>query len=651
MRRIIAIATCLVMVAMALPQQVLAKRVALVIGNSAYEHVAKLPNPVNDAAAISSVLKKLGFEVITGLDVKRQEMEARAHAFARESEGADVALFFYAGHGLQVNGDNYLAPIDAKLDSEADLDFQTVQLNKILRNMERKQRTNLVFLDACRDNPLARNLARSMGTRSTAIGRGLARIESGIGTLIAFATQPGNVALDGTGNNSPFTRALLKHIETPNLDVAQLMRRVRVDVIESTAHRQVPWSNSSLTGDFFFASNDGGKAPPPPPSIANAAQQAWSSVSNSSSAAVLRTFIGQFPDTVYADFARARLKELEDTAKARAGSETAKTGGTPPPPTAGKAEKKDRETKVAVGTFAKKPPDPPKPTSRTFSPGETFKDCDTCPSMVVVPSGSFMMGSKTFTKKRGDRDERPRHKVTIARPFAVGRFEVTHGEFMTFARETSHDRGYSCSTWENGVTQDRAGRSFENPGFATRDDYPVVCVTWGHAQAYLTWLSHKTGKTYRLLSEAEWEYSARAGTTTEYFFGNDLRQICKYANSADASQRESWRHRSCNDGSGSSVTPVGKYLPNAFGLHDVHGNVWEFVSDCFSADYKGAPTDGSPRTESSYGCNNGIHMARSGSWANPVTALRSAYRRMIGNDAVYNRGFRVARDLGPDEVR
>lgn len=230
-----------------------ARRVALVIGNSAYEHASPLANPKNDANALAAALERLDFEVVKGVDLKRSAFERTVRDFARAIRGADTALLFYAGHGLQVGGRNYLAPVDARLSDEADLDFETLPLTTILKQMEREVKTNLVFLDACRDNPLARNLARSMGTRSASVGRGLARVDSGIGTLIAFATEPGNVALDGKGNNSPFTQALLKHIETPGLDIAQMMRRVRSDVMRSTAQRQVPWNNSSLTGDFYFA--------------------------------------------------------------------------------------------------------------------------------------------------------------------------------------------------------------------------------------------------------------------------------------------------------------------------------------------------------------------------------------------------------------
>ncbi|MGE3626462.1 MAG: caspase domain-containing protein, partial [Hyphomicrobiales bacterium] len=298
-----------------------ATKVALIIGNSSYTHANELKNPRNDASDLAKALDRLGFKVVPGFDLDKAGMEAKIREFSNELTGAQVALFFYAGHGLQVNGQNYLAPIDAKLSSDSDLDFETVPLNLVLRQMERDTRTNLVFLDACRDNPLARNLARSMGTRSTAVGSGLARIETGVGTMIAFATQPGNVALDGTGRNSPFTAALLNNITLPGVDISQMMIGVRRQVIEVTSGKQVPWEHSSLTGQFFFGgppkgevarveptkpdSEGGGGASRP-----NEAAQAWATVQETRSRAVLQTFIDSFPGTVYAEFAKARLKEL-----------------------------------------------------------------------------------------------------------------------------------------------------------------------------------------------------------------------------------------------------------------------------------------------------------------------------------------------------
>ncbi|WP_420333141.1 caspase family protein [Roseibium sp.] len=230
-----------------------AKRVALVVGIGAYEVVGELKNPPNDAIGVARAFEQLGFEVHRGIDLDRSEFEDLIRTFSRAAKGADAAVFYYAGHGIQVGNENFLLPADAEIKDEDDLDFETIRLNSILSRMEREVKTNIVLLDACRNNPVTRNLARSMGTRSSLVSKGLARVETGIGTLISFSTQPGNVALDGEEeDNSPFTASLLKHLATPDLDVAIMMRRVRGDVMSKTNQSQVPWTNSSLTGSFVF---------------------------------------------------------------------------------------------------------------------------------------------------------------------------------------------------------------------------------------------------------------------------------------------------------------------------------------------------------------------------------------------------------------
>src|SRR5215475_15154994 len=193
------------------------QRVALVIGNSAYQHTAKLDNPKNDATDLAAVLKQLGFQVIDGYDLDKVAFERKLQDFSAALGAAEVGLFFYAGHGLQVAGKNYLLPVDAKAETADAVDYEMVGLDLVQRTMERATTTNIIFLDACRNNPLARNLARAMGTRSAAIGRGLAAVESGVGTLISFSTQPGNVALDGAGRNSPFAGALVKRMRHPTM--------------------------------------------------------------------------------------------------------------------------------------------------------------------------------------------------------------------------------------------------------------------------------------------------------------------------------------------------------------------------------------------------------------------------------------------------
>jgi hypothetical protein len=249
-RLLAAIVACLLLVLPAAAE----KRVALVVGNSAYVHANALPNPVNDAGDMAKALSGVGFDVILGLDLSKSAFDGKVRDFARALEKADVGLFFYAGHGLQTAGKNHLVPVDAKLQVVRDLDFEAISLDFVLKQMEldRDGKINIVFLDACRDNPLARNLARSLGTRSAAIGQGLAQVEAGVGTFIAFSTQPGSVALDGEGRNSPFTAALVKDLRLPDRNLTAVMIEVRKDVLAVTGGRQVPWDQSALTGDFYF---------------------------------------------------------------------------------------------------------------------------------------------------------------------------------------------------------------------------------------------------------------------------------------------------------------------------------------------------------------------------------------------------------------
>ena len=288
------------------------KRVALVVGNSAYQHTSVLTNPRHDATDVAAVLKGLGFHVVEGLDLGKTEMDRTVRDFAEALSGAQVGLFFYAGHGLQVSGDNYLVPIDAKLTTAAALDFEMVRLALIQRVMEQATETNIVFLDACRDNPLARNLARAMGTRSGAIGRGLAVVESGVGTLISFSTQPGNVALDGTGRNSPFASALVQHLTTSREDLSTILIGVRNMVMAETSNRQVPWEHSALRARFYLHEAALGGAITTAPLQLGEAAQAWSATKDTTSVAVLRAYVAKYDGTVFGELARARLKELEE---------------------------------------------------------------------------------------------------------------------------------------------------------------------------------------------------------------------------------------------------------------------------------------------------------------------------------------------------
>lgn len=282
-----------------------ASRVALVIGNGSYEHTSSLKNPPNDARAITTMLLGLGFHVIEGFDLNKAQLEGKVREFSRKLAGSEVGLLYYAGHGLQVDGVNYIVPVDANVDAEDDLDFELMPLRQLVKRMERKSKVNLVFLDACRNNPITRSLASNMGTRSTAVGRGLARVNAGVGTLVSFATQPGNVALDGKGQNSPFTEAIIKHLPTPDLDVVLMMRRVRRDVLAATDGKQVPWTNSSLTDGFSFtagAPRDGGvEETDTPSSKFQEVSTAYRSVQDVGTCKAYEAFEKAYPGSMFAE--------------------------------------------------------------------------------------------------------------------------------------------------------------------------------------------------------------------------------------------------------------------------------------------------------------------------------------------------------------
>jgi uncharacterized caspase-like protein len=301
------------------------RRVALVIGNSAYQFAPHLPNPTNDAEAMAATLQKLGFEVTKGVDLDRTETEMIIREFSKTLPGADVALLFYAGHGIQYQGTNYLIPVDAQLNDETDLSFEATQLNVVIGMMEREPRVSLVFLDACRDNPFAQQLARSMGsTRSTSIGRGLAIVDAPAGSFVAYATDPDQVALDGDGSHSPFTAALLAHMDTPGLSISDMMIEVRNDVLSATQNKQRPHEDNTLTSKFYFAPTvevadaTTGPAPSSGTTVAPPAAQSvdkevvfWQSIQNSNSPAQFQAYLDQYPNGTFAALARARIDELK----------------------------------------------------------------------------------------------------------------------------------------------------------------------------------------------------------------------------------------------------------------------------------------------------------------------------------------------------
>jgi uncharacterized caspase-like protein len=218
------------------------KRVAFVVGNSAYKNVPQLPNPVVDAKSMAKVLRNVGFDVVEGANLSRDKMTEKLLEFGKKAEGADVAVFYYAGHGIAVNGTNYLLPVDADLKSEMDVKLgAAINVDVTLEQTMADAKVKLVFLDACRDNPFAAKIRSAKATRSVSVDSGLAEMKSGEGTLIAFATGPGQTALDGeAGTNSPFTRALVANIAQPGVEIQQAMTKVRAQVNDETNKNQLP---------------------------------------------------------------------------------------------------------------------------------------------------------------------------------------------------------------------------------------------------------------------------------------------------------------------------------------------------------------------------------------------------------------------------
>lgn len=310
-----------------------AKRVALVLGNGDYRHTVKLPNTRNDANVIANMLRAEGFQVISGTDLNRQSMGDKLADFAAAATDAEVALFFYAGHAIQVNGRNLMIPIDADIKSEIHAKTQTVDLDDVLSLSMNSAKAKIVLLDACRDNPFEEAIRRSLGpTRSLSVPKGLAEMKPAEGALIAFATSPGQTALDGKGGaNSPFTTALVRHLPTPGAEINTSLTKVRAQVYEDTGRQQLPWTNTSMTGLIYLSnkSSPGGEvtaslSPSAPvterPSASVAAapssgdregeRMIWRSAEELKTESGYQLYIDRYPAGEFADMARLKLAAL-----------------------------------------------------------------------------------------------------------------------------------------------------------------------------------------------------------------------------------------------------------------------------------------------------------------------------------------------------
>ena len=667
-----------------------AQRVALVIGNSNYANAPVLANPRNDASDIGAALERLGFDVTRLENVDRNSLWHGLQDFKRAASVSKVAAVFYAGHGIEVDQRNFLVPVDARLASDQDVEFETVPLDLVMRALDGASELRLVILDACRDNPFAAKMQRSGATRS--IGRGLARLEPSEQTLVAYSAEAGTVASDGDGRNSPYTAALLRHIEEPGMELDLMFRHVRDSVLSSTGGSQRPFTYGSLSSQGTYLTGQpavestvvsgqsgisGGV--PTEPKIGSFELTFWESIINSKDPADLQAYITKFPSGMFTDLARNKIQRLNSATEKQIAPNKTQVAAITPVSIESSLELSRLErrkiqnglvvagfdpgatdglfgqrTRVAIGRWqlssgADKTGYLDANSAKILialaaefvparSPGDVFRDCKSCPQMVVVPAGDYRMGSLSNEEGRRD-DESPRHRVTISKPFAVGKYEVTRGEFKDFVSDTGHLSGRGCNYWTGEEWKKSDAYSWRNPGFAQGEDAPVVCVDWNDAKAYVKWLSGKTGHQYQLLSESEWEYVARAGTTGPFHFGRSI-------TTDQANYDGEFVYGSGQEGVYREKTvSVGSFPSNGYGLHDVHGNVWEWVEDCWHASYVDAPKDGrawTTRGDCTY------HVLRGGSWIDLPGSLRAANRSGNETGFRYNfNGFRVARALTP----
>ena len=630
-----------------------AERVALVIGNHEYRHVRDLVNPKKDAADIGAALARLGFAVTPLENAGYQDLRQGLQKFEEAAARSKIAVVFYAGHGIEVDKHNYLVPVEARLATDRAVKYEAIPLDVVMAAVEGASTLGLVILDACRDNPFLAMMQSTGLTRS--VDRGLARVEprgTETSMMVAYSAKEGTTAADGApGRNSPYAEALLKHLETPGLHVGDLFIAVRQEMLAKPGSQR-PVEYGSLVEKVYLASaplpkvtgtTAGGTPDKTPPPAGDAAKAAYKEAKEVGNVAAMLAVVKRFPGTFEADLAQAWIDKHEQEPLVVAGGDDADEAPpvvTPPPPSPEAVEQGlglSRESKrlvqmgLAAAGYAAGPADgrfggrtraalrrwqgskrkevtgyltkaqgevlaalgreeaqrlraerkrkereAEERRKRAQEPGDKFRDCPGCPEMVVVPSGG-----------------------PSGRSFAVGVYEVTFAE------------------WDACVSSGGCGRYRPSDKGWGRGKRPVINVSWNDAQQYVRWLSGRTGEVYRLPSEAEWEYVARAGTRTTYWWGNDI-----------------GRNRANCDGCGSrwddkQTAPVGSFSPNPFGLYDVHGNVWEWVEDC----WKG---------------NCSRRVLRGGSWKFIPRNLRSAYRDGLTTGLRNNIiGFRVARTLTP----
>jgi formylglycine-generating enzyme required for sulfatase activity len=516
-------------------------RVALVIGNASYPDASTpLSNTIRDARTLADEFRRSEFDVDLKENATKEAMRLAIDAFMGKIRRGMTALFYFNGFGIQVGRQTYLVPVNAQMWTEADVRRDGVSIDAVLAEMHRRgARVKIVILDASRRNPFERRFRTSAA--------GLAAIDAPEGTLAMYAAAPGKVINDGPGPTSLFVSELTKELRVPSLTAEEVFNRARIGVSRASNNEQVPWVASSLVDEFYFGqARPSVTSTPPPP------------------------------------------------AREPTPAPTPTTTPTPPPPT---------PAPTPTTTPAPAPAPAPVETAQPVStnPGNTFRDCADCVELVVVPAGSFPMGSP-------NEFEGPVHPVKIEKPFAIGRYEVTFDE------------------WDRCVEAAGCKHRPDDRGWG-RGNRPVVNISWLDAKEFVGWMSQKTGQTYRLPTEAEWEYAARGGANTPYWWGRDIG--ARHAHC-----------RECKVGNASQTVEVGSFKPNGFGLYDTAGNAAEWVEDCWNDNYKGAPSNG--KAWETGQCR--LRVLRGGAYDSQARYLRSQSRFRYDSDVRFSaNGFRVLR--------
>ena len=576
------------------------KRIALVIGNDTYTHVRPLQKAGNDATAMARELKAAGFEVLLHRDLNYRGMVKAVETLANTITGGDQVVFFFAGHGVQLKTGNYLLPVDIEASSESEIEKTAYGLADLTDKLsEAKASFALVMVDACRDNPIKSN-GRSVGG-----SRGLSPVDPPKGQVVVFSASKGQQALDRLNDtdkdpNGVFTREFIKRMKKPGVRVEDMVREVQ-DSVEALArtvsHDQRPAMYSEARGNFYFFGPTTVRLQSPANSSATDPEyETWTAAGEANTVAAYQAYLDAFPKGKFAVAARIKLAALATPAVTRPPPGAASNV---PPATAATIDdvKATTQTTPPSNRVDKVSPTPPpvvtKPVIVVTQAQVGPKDCSECPEMVEIPAGSFDMGETGSTRR------------VVLRAFALSKTEVTQRQWKAVMGANPSD--------------------FSTCG----DQCPVENINWDDAQAFVRKLSLKTGQNYRLPSEAEWEYACRA---------NDRKEHC----GSDYVDAVAWYGAMTTPAGNSARTTnrVGLKQPNAWGLYDMSGNVWEWTQDCWNDNYQGAPADG---TAWSTG-NCGQHVLRGGSWQYSPQLTRSAARIHYASSLRLNiLGLRVAR--------